>query len=55
MKTKPKTKAELKAIEKKADQLWLEYKEARRKAEKLYRQYTKASDAIVSGWLKRGK
>lgn len=55
MKTKTKTKAQLRAMSKKADQLWLEYKEARRKAEKLYRQYTKASDAVTDGWLKLGK
>lgn len=50
-KTKIKTRAELKALGKKSDQLWIEYREARRKSDKLYRQYCKASEAVVDGWL----
>lgn len=50
MKTKI-TKAHLKALNAKSEQLWLEFKEARKVHDRIYRKYQKASSAWLTARL----
>ena len=51
-KTKPKiTKAYLKALNAQSEQLWLEFKEARKVHDRFYRKYQKASSAWLTARL----
>ncbi len=51
---KPKiTKAYLASLDAKSEQLWQEFKNARKVSDRLYRQYQKASDAWLSAKLEQ--
>ena len=45
------TKAHLKALNAKSEQLWLEFKEARKVHDRLHRKYQKASADYLQAWL----